>query len=153
MRTVRITAKTIEAAVAEGLEKLGISREEAVVHVVEQPSSGLFGLIHKKMAVVDISAPDEEAEEDTVEEASPAEEAPAAEIPAEEAKEETPTEVPQAEEAAEEVKEEAPAEEKKAEREEPTSIRKNRRRSRKKQRPSSRASLPGCILPSPWNAA
>ena len=102
MRTVRITAKTIEAAVAEGLEKLGISREEAVVHVVEQPSSGLFGLIHKKMAVVDISAPDEEAEEDTAEEASPAEEAPAAEIPAEE------------------VKEEAPAEEKKAEREEPT---------------------------------
>ncbi len=88
MRTVRITAKTIEAAVAEGLEKLGISREEAVVHVVEQPSSGLFGLIHKKMAVVDISAPDEEAEEDTVEEASPAEEASAAEIPAEEAKEE-----------------------------------------------------------------
>ena len=119
MRTVRITAKTIEAAVAEGLEKLGISREEAVVHVVEQPSSGLFGLIHKKMAVVDISAPDEEVPEDTVEEASPAEEAPAAEIPAEEAKEETPAEVPQAEEAAEEVKEEAPAEEKKAEREEP----------------------------------
>lgn len=110
MRTVRITAKTIEAAVAEGLEKLGISREEAVVHVVEQPSSGLFGLIHKKMAVVDISAPDEEAEEDTVEEASPAEEAPAVEIPAEE---------PKAEEAAPEA-EEAPAEEKKAEREEPT---------------------------------
>lgn len=112
MRTVRITAKTIEAAVAEGLEKLGISREEAVVHVVEQPSSGLFGLIHKKMAVVDISAPDEEAEEETVEEASPVEEAPAAEIPVEEAKEETPAEEPKAEEA--------PAEEKKAEREEPT---------------------------------
>lgn len=109
MRTVRITAKTIEAAVAEGLEKLGISREEAVVHVVEQPSSGLFGLIHKKMAVVDISAPDEEAEEDTVEEASPAEEA----------KEETLAEEPKAEEAAPEA-EEAPAEEKKAEREEPT---------------------------------
>lgn len=119
MRTVRITAKTIEAAVAEGLEKLGISREEAVVHVVEQPSSGLFGLIHKKMAVVDISAPDEEAEEDTVEETSPAEEAPAAEIPAEEAKEETPAEELKAEEAAPEA-EEAPAEEKKAEREEPT---------------------------------
>lgn len=119
MRTVRITAKTIEAAVAEGLEKLGISREEAVVHVVEQPSSGLFGLIHKKMAVVDISAPDEEAEEDTAEEASSAEEAPAAEIPAEEAKEETPAEEPKAEEAAPEA-EEAPAEEKKAEREEPT---------------------------------
>lgn len=74
MKTVRITAKTIEAAVAEGLKQLGISREEAVVHVVEQPSSGLFGLIHKKMAVVDISAPDEEA----------AVEAPKAETPAEE---------------------------------------------------------------------
>lgn len=75
MKTVRITAKTIEAAVAEGLKQLGISREEAVVHVVEQPSSGLFGLIHKKMAVVDISAPDEEvpAEEPKQEEAAPAE--------------------------------------------------------------------------------
>lgn len=124
MRTVRITAKTIEAAVAEGLEKLGISREEAVVHVVEQPSSGLFGLIHKKMAVVDISAPDEEAEEETATEAAPAEEA-KAEEPVEEVKEEKPVEAAKAEEkpaeeAPAEEKVEAPAEEKKAEREEPT---------------------------------
>lgn len=84
MKTVRITAKTIEAAVAEGLKQLGISREEAVVHVVEQPSSGLFGLIHKKMAVVDISAPDEEAAvEEPKEEPVPAE-APKAEEPDEE---------------------------------------------------------------------
>lgn len=121
MRTVRITAKTIEAAVAEGLEKLGISREEAVVHVVEQPSSGLFGLIHKKMAVVDISAPDEEIPEETPVDAP--EEA-KAEEPAEEVKEETPVEAVKAEEKpAEETpaeeKAEAPAEEKKAEREEP----------------------------------
>lgn len=84
MKTVRITAKTVEAAVAEGLKQLGISREEAVVHVVEQPSSGLFGLIHKKMAVVDISAPDEEAAvEEPKEEPAPVE-APKAETPAEE---------------------------------------------------------------------
>lgn len=84
MKTVRITAKTIEAAVAEGLKQLGISREEAVVHVVEQPSSGLFGLIHKKMAVVDISAPDEEAAvEEQKEEPAPVE-APKVETPAEE---------------------------------------------------------------------
>ena len=108
MRTVRITAKTIEAAVAEGLEKLGISREEAVVHVVEQPSSGLFGLIHKKMAVVDISAPDEEVPEETPVDAP---EEVKAEEPAEEVKEETPVEAAKAEEK--------PAEEKKAEREEP----------------------------------
>lgn len=123
MRTVRITAKTIEAAVAEGLEKLGISREEAVVHVVEQPSSGLFGLIHKKMAVVDISAPDEEIPEETPVEV-PAEEA-KAEEPVEEVKEEKPVEAAKAEEkpaeeASAEEKVEAPAEEKKAEREEPT---------------------------------
>ena len=123
MRTVRITAKTIEAAVAEGLEKLGISREEAVVHVVEQPSSGLFGLIHKKMAVVDISAPDEEILEETPVEV-PAEEA-KAEEPVEEVKEEKPVEAAKAEEkpaeeASAEEKVEAPAEEKKAEREEPT---------------------------------
>lgn len=123
MRTVRITAKTIEAAVAEGLEKLGISREEAVVHVVEQPSSGLFGLIHKKMAVVDISAPDEEILEETPVEI-PAEEA-KAEEPVEEVKEEKPVEAAKAEEkpaeeASAEEKVEASAEEKKAEREEPT---------------------------------
>lgn len=68
MKTVRITAKTIDAAVEEGLKQLGISREEAVVHVVEQPSSGLFGLIHKKLAAVDISAPDEEPAEEKPEE-------------------------------------------------------------------------------------
>lgn len=81
MRTVRITAKTIDAAVSQGLEQLGISREEAVVHVVEQPSSGLFGMFHKKMAVVDISAPDEDV---VVEEPSPASEALKAEEPEEE---------------------------------------------------------------------
>ena len=95
MRTVRITAKTIEVAVQQGLEQLGISREEAIVHVVEQPSSGLFGMFHKKMAVVDISAPEEAPEETPVVEekaaetapVEPAEEKPA---PAEEAAEEEP---------------------------------------------------------------
>ncbi|WP_273097424.1 RNA-binding cell elongation regulator Jag/EloR [Dialister succinatiphilus] len=109
MKTVRITAKTIEAAVAEGLKQLGISREEAVVHVVEQPSSGLFGLIHKKMAVVDISAPDEEvpAEEPKQEEAAPAE-APKEETEAKApSAEETPVEEKTAEEA--EASKEAPA--------------------------------------------
>ena len=43
MKTVKISAKTIEAAVSEGLKQLGISREEAEIRVIEQPSSGLFG--------------------------------------------------------------------------------------------------------------
>ncbi|WP_416177470.1 RNA-binding cell elongation regulator Jag/EloR [Dialister sp.] len=116
MKTVRITAKTIDAAVEEGLKQLGISREEAVVHVVEQPSSGLFGLIHKKLAVVDISAPDEEPakeeektpetpaeEEKTVEEPKAAPE----EKPAEEPKQEEPK--PEESKAAEEKPEEPAA--------------------------------------------
>ncbi len=115
MRTVRITAKTIEAAVQQGLEQLGISREEAIVHVVEQPSSGLFGMFHKKMAVVDISAP-EEAPAETTEEA-PAEETPVEVAPVENAEEAAPVPVEE-KAAAEEVEapavEEAPTEKKPA---------------------------------------
>lgn len=108
MKTVRITAKTIDAAVEEGLKQLGISREEAIVHVVEQPSSGLFGLIHKKMAVVDITGPEEKAE------APEAEEKAAEEVPAEE-KETAETETAVTEEVEtvekEETSEEKPVEE------------------------------------------
>ena len=115
MRTVRITAKTIEAAVQQGLEQLGISREEAIVHVVEQPSSGLFGMFHKKMAVVDISAPEEAPEEVT--EDAPAEETPVEVAPAANAEEAALAPVEE-KAAAEEVEapaaEEAPAEKKPA---------------------------------------
>ena len=115
MRTVRITAKTIEAAVQQGLEQLGISREEAIVHVVEQPSSGLFGMFHKKMAVVDISAPEEAPEEVT--EDAPAEETPVEVAPAANAEEAAPAPVEE-KAAVEEVEapaaEEAPAEKKPA---------------------------------------
>ena len=88
MRTVRVTAKTVEAAVEDGIKQLGISREEAIVHVVEQPSGGLFGLIHKKPAVVDVSAVDEPEAEETPAEAPKAEETPAEAPKAEETKEE-----------------------------------------------------------------
>lgn len=71
MKTVRVTGKTVEEAVSLGLAQLGITREEAVVHVVEEPSGGLFGLLRKKPAVVEISAPEAEEEE------TPAEEVPA----------------------------------------------------------------------------
>ena len=58
MKTVKITAKTVDEAVAEGLRKLGATREEAVVRVIEEPTGGLFGLLRKKPAVVEISVPD-----------------------------------------------------------------------------------------------
>lgn len=83
MKTVRIKAKTVEAAVEEGMKQLGITRAEAVVHVVEKPSTGLFGLLHKKMAVVDISAPEIPAEPEETPEATAAEESRTDDVPAE----------------------------------------------------------------------
>lgn len=65
METVRITAKTVDEAVEEGLKKLGLSRAEAVIRVIEQPSSGLFGLFNKKDAVVEVGAAGSETEDVT----------------------------------------------------------------------------------------
>ncbi len=120
MRTVRVTGKTVEEAVAEGLAQLGITRAEAIVHVVEEPSGGLFGLLRRKQAVVDVSAEDsredlEKAVRRLVSEAAavPAETADAEEAAeaAEPAEAKEPEE-PEAEEAAPaEAETEAPAEE------------------------------------------
>ena len=63
MKTVRITAKTVDEAVEEGLKKLGLSRAEAVIRVIEQPSNGLFGLFNKKDAVVEVGAAGSETED------------------------------------------------------------------------------------------
>lgn len=123
MKTVRIKAKTVEAAVEEGMKQLGITRAEAVVHVVEKPSTGLFGLLHKKMAVVDISAPEIPAEPEETPEAPAAEETRTDDVPAE-APAAEPAE-PEAEEPAaaseaepEETGEETPAEPEEAQTEE-----------------------------------
>lgn len=96
MKQVTITAKTVEEAVEEGIRQLGISREAAIIHVDEEPSSGLFGLIRKKPAIVTLSAPDAKVEE---EKPAPAEE-PEAMEEAEPAEKET--ERPEEREAAEE---------------------------------------------------
>lgn len=57
--------KTVDEAVEEGLKKLGLSRAEAVIRVIEQPSSGLFGLFNKKDAVVEVGAAGSETEDVT----------------------------------------------------------------------------------------
>lgn len=123
MKTVRIKAKTVEAAVEEGMKQLGITRAEAVVHVVEKPSTGLFGLLHKKMAVVDISAPEIPAEPEETPEVPAAEETRTDDVPAEapaaesaEPKAEEPAAASEAE--PEETGEETPAEPEEAQAEE-----------------------------------
>lgn len=120
MRTVRVTGKTVEEAVAEGLAQLGITRAEAIVHVVEEPSGGLFGLLRRKQAVVDVSAEDsredlEKAVRQLVSEAAavPAETAEAEEAAeaAEPAEAKEPEETEAEEAAPAEAETEAPAEE------------------------------------------
>lgn len=111
MRTVRVTGKTVEEAVAEGLAQLGITRAEAIVHVVEEPSGGLFGLLRRKQAVVDVSAEDsrEDLEKAVRQLVSEAAAVPAETAEAEEAKEPEETEAEEA--APAEAETEAPAEE------------------------------------------
>lgn len=113
MKTVRVTGKTIEDAVAEGLRQLGISRAEAVVHVVEEPSSGLFGLLRRKQAVVDVSAPEAEPEVPAAAPEKKPEETAAEETPAAapEEKADTPAEPAEAAEEEPAPSEAAPAEE------------------------------------------
>jgi spoIIIJ-associated protein len=50
---MQFTAKTVELAVENGLSELGISKEQAEIIIIEQPTKGLFGRI-KGQAVVDI---------------------------------------------------------------------------------------------------
>lgn len=135
MKTVRVTGKTVEEAVAEGLSQLGISREAAIVHVVEEPSGGLFGLLRRKQAVVDVSCMDGESADrafldelaqegreaaakaiaenaaavQAAPEEAPAPEAPAAEAP--QAEEAAPAEAPAAEAETEAAPAEDPASE------------------------------------------
>ncbi len=63
MKSVIKTAKTVEDAVAAGLQELGALREEATIEILEEPSRGLFGLIGSKDAVVRISVEDNVKEE------------------------------------------------------------------------------------------
>ncbi len=48
---MEFTAKTVEEAIAEGLNSLGINEEEAEIKVIEQPVKGLFGRMKGKAVV------------------------------------------------------------------------------------------------------
>jgi len=46
--------KTVKDAINKGLEELGVTENEVIVTVLEQPSKGLFGLFGAKDAVVEL---------------------------------------------------------------------------------------------------
>ncbi len=62
MISVEKSAKTVEEATAAALEELGVSRERALIEVLEEPKSGLFG-IGSKQAVVRVTRQVEEIDQ------------------------------------------------------------------------------------------
>lgn len=54
MKSVVKVSKTIEGAVEEALEELGVNRDDVEVEVLEQPSRGLLGFIGTRDAVVKV---------------------------------------------------------------------------------------------------
>lgn len=52
MRSVEKTGRSVEEAIQEALEELGIERDEAEIVVLEEGSKGLFGLLRGKSARV-----------------------------------------------------------------------------------------------------
>ena len=56
MAELEIEGKTVEEAIDEGLSKLGVSKENANIKILNEGTSGLFGLMGNKAAKIRISA-------------------------------------------------------------------------------------------------
>jgi spoIIIJ-associated protein len=54
MRSVEIIARSVEEAVEEGLEKLGATRDDVDITVLDEGNKGLFGILGAKQAKVRI---------------------------------------------------------------------------------------------------
>ena len=55
MRVVEACGKTVEEATEKALEQLNLPIERVQIEILEEPSSGLFGLIGAKQARVRVS--------------------------------------------------------------------------------------------------
>lgn len=55
MTTVERTGKTVEEAVASALKELQVTEDRVTIEVLEQPKSGLFGLIGVRLAKVAVT--------------------------------------------------------------------------------------------------
>ncbi|OQB13254.1 MAG: R3H domain protein [Firmicutes bacterium ADurb.Bin193] len=52
MKSVKVSAKTVEEAVRSALIRLGVSEEEAVIEIMDEGSKGLFGIGGKEARVL-----------------------------------------------------------------------------------------------------
>ena len=99
MKEYEVSARTIEEAVSQGLEHLGVSISDVTVDVLEEGSKGLFGLFGSRPAKVRLTLKEDEKNEEVAhsiladalkeeEEPKPAKKQPKAEKPAPKAEKE-----------------------------------------------------------------
>ena len=114
MKEYEVSARTIEEAISQGLEHLGVSISDVTVDVLEEGSKGLFGLFGSRPAKVRLTMKEEDDSEENVakalladalndEEAKPKKQEPKAEKPEKAEKKAAPkAEKPEKQEAADE---------------------------------------------------
>ena len=107
MKDYEVSARTIEEAISQGLEHLGVSISEVTVDVLEEGSKGLFGLFGSRPAKVRLTLKEDEPSQEDV----------ARSLLADALKEEAPkpAKQPKAEKPAEKQQEKPQAEEEKPE--------------------------------------
>ncbi len=66
MKDYEVSARTIEEAISQGLEHLGVSISDVTVDVIEEGSKGLFGLFGSRPAKIRLTLKEEEQPEDNV---------------------------------------------------------------------------------------
>ena len=66
MKEYEVSARTIEEAISQGLEHLGVSISDVTVDVLEEGSKGLFGLFGSRPAKVRLTMKEEEESEENV---------------------------------------------------------------------------------------
>lgn len=64
MRSIETSAKTIEDAIRQGLEKLDVSLGDVTIDIIQEGSKGLFGFMGGKDAKVRLTVKDREQEDD-----------------------------------------------------------------------------------------
>jgi len=64
MKIHEVTGRTIEEAISQGLQELGVSISDVTVDIIEEGSKGLFGLFGSRPAKVRLSMKDDEATAD-----------------------------------------------------------------------------------------
>ncbi|NLD82611.1 MAG: protein jag [Clostridiales bacterium] len=111
MKVHEVTGRTIEEAISQGLQELGVSISDVTVDIVEEGSKGLFGLFGSRPAKVRLSLKEDENEKESARailEGALKEEAPAAK-PAKEPRQKKAAEAKAQQPEAKEEKAEKPA--------------------------------------------